>query len=107
MSFKDIRKNEYHLETLTTENNEYMLIVNTISNIKHVLEKLPCLSSGLYYTRISAVESYHLIDQKSIIPNEFMIWHDRLGHPGCTMMRRIITNSHGHTLKGKKDAASQ
>ena len=30
------------------------------------------------------------------------MWHDRLGHPGSMMMRRIIKNSYGHTLKGQK-----
>jgi hypothetical protein len=30
-----------------------------------------------------------------------MLWHDRLGHPGSTMMRRIITNSNGHPLLNK------
>ena len=31
-----------------------------------------------------------------------MLWHDRLGHPGFTMMRRIIENSHGHVLQNQK-----
>ena len=30
------------------------------------------------------------------------MWHDRLGHPGSIMMRRIIENSHVHTLKDQK-----
>ena len=30
------------------------------------------------------------------------LWHDRLGHPGSIMMRRIIENSHVHTLNGQK-----
>ena len=31
-----------------------------------------------------------------------MVWHDCLGHPGSIMMRRIIENSHGHSLKNQK-----
>lgn len=31
----------------------------------------------------------------------FMLWHDRLGHPRSTMIRRIIENSHKHPLKNK------
>jgi len=27
------------------------------------------------------------------------LWHDRLGHPGIIIMRRIIEKSHGYTLK--------
>ncbi|KAL4026378.1 hypothetical protein IC575_014807 [Cucumis melo] len=34
--------------------------------------------------------------------NMFTIWHDRLGHPGSIMMKRIIENSHGHPLKNQK-----
>ena len=30
------------------------------------------------------------------------LWHDHLCHPGSIMMRRIIENSHEHTLKSKK-----
>jgi hypothetical protein len=32
----------------------------------------------------------------------FMLWHNRLGHLGTIMMRRIIENSHGHPLKNQK-----
>ena len=35
-------------------------------------------------------------------PDIFSIWHDRLGHSGSIMMRRIIENSNGHTLKNQK-----
>ena len=35
---------------------------------------------------------------KLINPDEFGLWHDRLGHPGATMMLRIILNSRGHPL---------
>ena len=31
-----------------------------------------------------------------------MIWHERLGYPGLSMMRRIINNSLGHPLKNQK-----
>ena len=29
------------------------------------------------------------------------IWPRRLGHPGLSMMRKIITNSIGHIIKSK------
>ena len=32
----------------------------------------------------------------------FIVWHDRLGHPGSIMMRKIIENSCGHSLKNQK-----
>ena len=42
------------------------------------------------------------MSQKLSHPNIFMLWHDRLGHPRSTIMRRIIENSHGHPLKNHK-----
>ena len=62
LSFKDIRRNGYHIETMNETNKEYLLITNTISGKKCVLEKLPSLSSGLYYMKISATEIHHLED---------------------------------------------
>ena len=35
-------------------------------------------------------------------PDEFRLWHDRLGHPRATMMHKIISNSRGHPLKNTK-----
>jgi len=102
LSFKDIRRNGYHIETTNETNKEYLLLTKIISGKKCILEKLPSLSSGLYYTKISAVENHHLVDQKSTNQNEFLIWHDRLGHPDSIMMRRIIKNSYGHSLKNHK-----
>lgn len=29
----------------------------------------------------------------------FKIWHDRLGHPGLGMIRKVINNSVGHNIK--------
>ena len=31
-----------------------------------------------------------------------MIWHEHLGHPRLSMMRRIINNSLGHPLNNQK-----
>ena len=67
-----------------------------------MLEKLPSISSGLYYAKISDIEIHHLINQKFIDPDNFTIWHDRLGHRGSIMIRKMIENSHGHPLKNQK-----
>ncbi|GJW98730.1 putative copia-like polyprotein [Tanacetum coccineum] len=32
----------------------------------------------------------------------FSLWHDKLGHPGSTMMKMIVENTHGHPLKDQK-----
>lgn len=102
LSFKDIRRNGYHIETTCERHVEYLCITSIISGQKLVLEKLPAFSSGLYYTTIRTIESNVVMGLKSSDSKTFMLWHDRLGHPGSTMMRRILTNSHGHPLKSQK-----
>jgi hypothetical protein len=48
------------------------------------------------------IETNVIVHQKCSDPNIFMLWYNRLGHPGSIMMRRIIENSHGHPLKNQK-----
>ena len=60
------------------------------------------LFSGLYWTKISAIEAHFIVKKKFTDFNTFVLWHDRLGHPGSKMMRRIIENSNGHSLKDLK-----
>ena len=38
------------------------------------------------------------MNQKFNDSNAFLLWHDRLGHPGISMMHRIVQNSTGHPL---------
>ena len=102
LSFKDIRLNGFHIETTNENDNEYLLITSTISGKKNILEKLHSISSGLYTMKIRAIESHNVMIPKIIDPKSFMLWHERLGHPGTSMMRRIIENSTGHPLKNKK-----
>ena len=52
LSFKDIHRNGYHIETMKHKENEYLLITSIISGQKCVLEQLPSLSCGLYQTGI-------------------------------------------------------
>ncbi|KAK8370351.1 hypothetical protein V6Z12_A01G173100 [Gossypium hirsutum] len=58
LSFKDIRLNEYHIETMNEKNVEYLYITNIEYGKEYILERLPAFSSGLYYTYISAIESH-------------------------------------------------
>ncbi|KAM1369698.1 hypothetical protein ACFX2F_040252 [Malus domestica] len=97
LSFKDIRLNGYHIEMKSAENVEYLCITSNDTQ-KRILEKLRSLSSVLYYTYIKTIEAYTIMNQKFIDSKVYMLWHDRLGHPGSTMMRRIITNYNGHPL---------
>ena len=43
-----------------------------------------------------------MTSKRSYDRDAFMIWHDRLGHPGCIMMSKIIKSSYGHPLKNIK-----
>ncbi|XP_070053870.1 uncharacterized protein [Nicotiana tomentosiformis] len=100
LSFKDIRQNGYHIGTTNEGKVEYLYIATIKAEKKYVLEKLLVFSSGLYYTSISVVESHAIVNKE--LTNDFIIWHDRLYHPGYNMMRKIIDNSHGHSLKNQK-----
>ena len=82
LSFKDIRQNRYHVETINEKCIEYLHITNVRDGEKCVLEKLPTLSSGLYNTNIKSIESNAIVSQKLADKTKFIIWHDRLGHPG-------------------------
>ncbi|TYI68508.1 hypothetical protein E1A91_D08G093400v1, partial [Gossypium mustelinum] len=58
LSFKDIRHNGYHTETISEGNDEYLQITSIIQRNKIILEKLSILSSCLYYMRISTIEAH-------------------------------------------------
>ena len=69
---------------------------------KCILEQLPSLSCGLYQTTIRSIESYAVMNQKFNDSNTFFLWHERLGNPGISMMRRIVQNSNGHPLTSRQ-----
>ncbi|TYJ27310.1 hypothetical protein E1A91_A07G177600v1, partial [Gossypium mustelinum] len=58
LSFKDIRLNGYHIETMNEKNIEYLYITNVKCGKKYVLDRLAGFSSGLYYTHKTAIESH-------------------------------------------------
>ena len=101
LSYRDIRKNGIHVETYEENKEEYLLLTKPTEYGKQICEKIPTLESGLYYTYIKPIEhvAYKVIFQNV---DAFQIWHDRLGHPGIGMMRKIITNSIGHDLTEAK-----
>ena len=92
LSFKDIRVNGYHIETHEDNAVESLLITQQKESGKGILEILSALSFGLYYTYIKPEQhlAYKIIFQNL---DKFKIWHDRLGHPGVGMMRKIIDGS--------------
>lgn len=65
------------------------------------LRKMPGSSDGLYYTKIKPPYEYIAMQTIFKNPKSFRIWHERLGHPGLTMMRKIVTSSLGHSINTK------
>jgi hypothetical protein len=97
LSYRDIRKNGLHIVTHEENNKESLLITKTNRDDNDILERIPYLPSRLYYTYIKHVPH---VAYKVIFHNVdvFQIWHDRLGHPGVGMMRKIIGNCTVHNL---------
>jgi len=73
LSFKDIRLNQYHLETRNDESVEYLCIKKHDLDKTCVLEKLPAFSSGLYYTYISTIEANVIVNQKFTNHDKFVV----------------------------------
>jgi hypothetical protein len=101
LSYRDIHKNELHVKTHEEKNGEFLHIIKKNRDDHDILEKIHSLLSELYYTYIKHVS--HIV-YKVIFQNvdAFTSWHERLGHPGVGMMRKIIGNSFGHNLNSIK-----
>jgi hypothetical protein len=81
LSYRDIRKNGLHVETHEEHKEEFLLLVKNTGYGKQILEKIPSLPSGIYYTYIKPVPyvTYKIIFQNV---DAFQTWHDHLGHLG-------------------------
>ena len=97
--FKDIRRSGYHITTACESGTEYLKITESEDTQIKVVEKAPGTSSGIYYTKIKPPSEYVAMSTIFKIPESFRIWHERLGHPGLGMMRKIINSSIGHGIK--------
>ena len=93
LSFKDIRMNGFHIETKGEGNKEFLQIIEIAQGNKKILESIPALSTGLYHTKVSMIEANATFNKEAI--ENFTLWHDRLGHPGSNMMRKLILNTNG------------
>ena len=85
LSFKDIRKNGFHTENHNVNNEEFLRITKDNGYGKQTIERIPSLSTGLYYTYIKPEQhvGYKVTFQNLDV---FKIWHDCLGHLGTRMM---------------------
>lgn len=99
ISFRDVRKNGYHLETMMDSQKEYLCITENKCGKKFICEKLPAYLSGLYLIDTCPVEINMISKRKLENKTLITLWHDRLGHPGTGMMEKIIENSIGHSIR--------
>ena len=73
LSFKDIRKNGYHIETMNEGNKESLYITSIIYGKNIVTKKLSAFSYGLHQTTIKSIESYVVMNQKFNDPKIFTL----------------------------------
>ena len=69
LSFKDIRQNGLHIETMNHNGNEYLLITRQ----KQILEQLISSLYGLYQTTIRPLESHVVMNHKFNDPKAFLL----------------------------------
>jgi hypothetical protein len=64
-SFRDIRKNGFHVETHQDNNEEFLLFTRLTEFGKQICEKSSSLKTGLYYTYIKPIAhvAYKIIFQ--------------------------------------------
>nr|GEX30205.1 hypothetical protein [Tanacetum cinerariifolium] len=98
LSFRNIYHNGYDIQSRTIGNKKYLLIMDE----NQAFETLPMLYSNLHCTHINVPQAHMAVKEKYCDPGIFSLWHDRLGYPGSTMMKRIVENTHGHPLKDQK-----
>jgi hypothetical protein len=57
LSFRDIRQNRFYIENHDKNQEEFLFLFLTKPNKygKHICEKIPSLTSGLYYTYIKTI----------------------------------------------------
>jgi hypothetical protein len=55
LSYRDIRKNELHIVTHEENNKESLLVTKITRDGYDILERIPFLPSGLYYTYIKLI----------------------------------------------------
>ncbi|KAL1199182.1 hypothetical protein V5N11_005539 [Cardamine amara subsp. amara] len=100
LSFKDIRMNDLHIETKGDGNKEFLIIFEIANGHKKILETIPAISTGIYCAKINMIEANASVNKE--FSKNFILWHNRLGHPGTNMMRKLLINTKGHTLKERR-----
>jgi len=105
LSFADLRKNGFHLNTARSSGVECLQLVNQNGQ---VVEEFDDNGNGLYATKIipcATKSSFYTEEGKKSLPDvsssTLSLWHDRLGHPGKDMLQRMTKAVKGISLKTK------
>ena len=56
LSFRDVRKNGFHVQTLMDNKEEFLLFTKLTGYGKQICEKISSLQTGLYFTYIKPIE---------------------------------------------------
>jgi hypothetical protein len=56
LSYRDIQKNGFHIETYDDNNEEFLFITKNSGYGKETLEKVPSLLSRLYFTYLKPIQ---------------------------------------------------
>jgi hypothetical protein len=99
LSFKDICANDLYIETNDNKGQGCLIMTKKIGDNKKIVETFPSMRQALYYTYIKPNRKHVTMQTTSGRNESYRIWHDHLGHPGLSMMKRITNNSNGHSLK--------
>ena len=65
LSFRDVRKNVFHVETHMDNKDEFLLFTKLTGYGKQICEKISSLQTGLYFTYIKPIKhvAYKIIFQ--------------------------------------------
>ena len=96
IGFKDFRANNLHLSTATDDQGNEMLEAWDQNRSK--VEEFPTIGNGLYTTQLYINEENPSSYTSSIKENDLIKWHDRLGHPGKNLFRKIILSTKGTSI---------
>ncbi|KAM1134351.1 hypothetical protein ACFX19_044192 [Malus domestica] len=78
LSFKDIRDNQYHVETTEDNSSEFLYITSYKYGQKHIHEKLERLPIGFYITTIRGKESHHMVGPVLGFHNTLLLWYPQI-----------------------------
>lgn len=67
LSLKDNCKNDFHILYMDEMNLEHQSITKNVYEKTCMIDRFPTLSYGLYWTRISATETYSIVYQNTAI----------------------------------------